>query len=202
MEAETEFLDSVTALCRSGKKISADFIATAQLLIDRRITSTSKLAINGGSNGGLLVGAAMTQRPDLFGAVIAEHGGYDMLRYQKFTVGSSWVGEYGSAEASESQFRTLYAYSPLHNVKDGVRYPATLIMTSDNDDRVYPASSFKFAAALQHAQSGGAPILLRVQTNEGHFSVSSTEDFIWQKADFYAFLARSLRFSPTLGQVF
>jgi prolyl oligopeptidase len=175
-----------------------DFIASAQMLIDHKITSTPKLAVNGGSNGGLLVGAVLTQRPDLFGAAIAEQGVLDMLRFERFTVGKAWITEYGSARASAEQFKTLYAYSPLDNVKPGTRYPPTLITTSDHDDRVYPSHSFKFAAALQNAQAGDAPILLRVETNEGHFSGLTTDEAIAIYADFYAFLAKSLNFTPTL----
>jgi prolyl oligopeptidase len=175
-----------------------DFIASAQMLIERKITSTPKLAVNGGSNGGLLVGAVLTQRPDLFGAAIAEQGVLDMLRFERFTVGKAWIPEYGSARASAEQFRTLYAYSPLDNVKPGTHYPPTLITTADHDDRVYPSHSFKFAAALQNAQAGDAPILLRVETNEGHFSGLTTDKSIAITADFYAFLVKSLDFTPTL----
>ncbi len=175
-----------------------DFIAGAQLLIDRKITSTPKLAMDGGSNGGLLVGAVLTQRPDLFGAAVAEEGVLDMLRYQDFTVGKAWIPEYGSSAASADQFKALYAYSPVHNVKDGTAYPPTLIMTADHDDRVFPAHSYKFAAALQHAQAGPAPILLRVQTDEGHFAGLSTDREIALISDFYAFLTRSLDFTPRL----
>jgi prolyl oligopeptidase len=175
-----------------------DFIAAAQMLIDRKITSTPKLAIDGGSNGGLLVGAVLVQRPDLFGAAIAEQGVLDMLRFERFTVGKAWIGEYGSARASAEQFKTLYAYSPLDNVKPGTHYPPTLITTSDHDDRVYPSHSFKFTAALQNAQAGDAPILLRVETNEGHFSGLTTDKSIAITSDFYAFLTKSLNFAPTL----
>lgn len=175
-----------------------DFIAAAQLLIERKITSTPKLAVNGGSNGGLLVGAVLTQRPDLFGAAVAEQGVLDMLRYEDFTVGKAWIPEYGSAKASAAQFQTLYAYSPLNNVKEGTHYPPTMITTADHDDRVYPSHSFKFTAALQHAQGGSAPILLRVETNEGHFTGLTTDKAIALTADFYAFLVKSLNFTPTL----
>jgi len=175
-----------------------DFIASAQMLIDKKITSTPKLAINGGSNGGLLVGAVLVQRPDLFGAAIPEVGVLDMLRYQKWTVGKAWVPEYGSSEASADQFRWLYAYSPDHNVKDGVRYPPTLVMTSDHDDRVYPAHSFKFAALLQHAQAGDAPVLLRVETKAGHGAGRPTDKIIEDVADRYAFLVKNLGFTPQL----
>ncbi|MBV8369641.1 MAG: S9 family peptidase [Candidatus Eremiobacteraeota bacterium] len=175
-----------------------DFIAAAQMLIDRKITSTPKLAINGGSNGGLLIGAVENQRPDLFGAAIPEVGVMDMLRFQKFTVGKAWVSDYGSSESSADQFKTLYAYSPYHNVKDGTTYPPTMVMTSDHDDRVYPAHSFKYAAALQHAQAGDAPILLRVESKAGHGAGRPTEKIIGDVADRYAFLVKNLNFTPTL----
>jgi prolyl oligopeptidase len=183
---------------RLGNKqhVFDDFIAAAQMLIERKITSTPKLAINGGSNGGLLVGAALTQRPDLFGAAIPEVGVLDMLRFQKFTVGKAWIPEYGSAGASEQQFRWLYAYSPDHNVKAGTSFPPTLVMTSDHDDRVFPAHSFKFAAALQHAQGGDAPILLRVESKAGHGAGRPTEKIIDDVADRYAFLVKNLDFAP------
>jgi prolyl oligopeptidase len=175
-----------------------DFIAAAEMLIERGITSTPKLAINGGSNGGLLVGAVLVQRPDLFGAAIPEVGVLDMLRYQRFTVGKAWIPEYGSSEASAEQFHWLYAYSPVHNARPGVRYPATLIMTSDHDDRVYPAHSFKFAAALQYAQAGPAPILLRVETKAGHGAGRPTDKIIDETADRYVFLVKNLNFTPIL----
>ncbi len=175
-----------------------DFIAAAQMLIDKKITSTPKLAANGGSNGGLLVGAAITERPDLFGAAIPEVGVMDMLRFQKFTVGKAWVTDYGSSEASADQFNTLYAYSPYQNIKDGTTYPPTLVMTSDHDDRVFPAHSFKFAAAMQHAQAGDAPILLRVESKAGHGAGRPTEKIIDDVADRYAFLVKNLNFNPTL----
>jgi len=177
-----------------------DFIAAANLLVARRLTDPAKLAIDGGSNGGLLVGAVLTQRPELFGAAIAEQGVLDMLRYQRFTVGKAWIPEYGSAEASADQFATLFAYSPLQNVRDGTHYPPTLITTADHDDRVFPAHSFKFAAALQHAQAGDAPILLRVETNEGHFAGLTTEKVIALEADRYAFLVANLHFTPSFAR--
>ncbi|MDB5027048.1 MAG: Prolyl endopeptidase [Candidatus Eremiobacteraeota bacterium] len=173
-----------------------DYLAVAQMLIDKKITSTPKLAANGGSNGGLLVGAAITQRPDLFGAAIPEVGVLDMLRFHKFTVGKAWVPEYGSAEASAEQFRFLDAYSPYHNVKDGTTYPPTMVMTSDHDDRVFPAHSFKFAAALQHAQAGDAPVLLRVESKAGHGAGRPTDKIIDDVADRYAFLVKNLDFTP------
>jgi prolyl oligopeptidase len=175
-----------------------DFIAAAQMLIDKKITSTPKLAANGGSNGGLLVGAAITERPDLFGAAIPEVGVLDMLRFQKFTVGKAWVSDYGSADASADQFKYLYAYSPYHNVKDGTQYPPTMVMTSDHDDRVFPAHSFKFAAALQHAQAGDAPVLLRVESKAGHGAGRPTEKIIDDVADRFAFLVKNLNFTPSI----
>lgn len=174
-----------------------DFAAAAQMLIDQKFTSTPRLAIDGGSNGGLLVGASITQHPGLFGAAVAEQGVLDMLRYPKFTVGKAWIPEYGDASASAAAFKWLYAYSPLQNVRKGVHYPPTLITTADHDDRVFPAHSYKFAAALQAAQGGDAPILLRVQTNEGHFSGLTTNETISLTADFYAFLCKNLHFTPT-----
>ena len=144
-----------------------DFIAAAQWLIERRYTNKSKLAIAGGSNGGLLVGACMTQRPDLFAAAIPAVGVLDMLRFHKFTIGWAWCPEYGSPD-NEEDFKTLYAYSPLHNLKPGTAYPATMITTADHDDRVVPAHSFKFAAALQAAHQGDNPVLIRIETKAGH----------------------------------
>jgi prolyl oligopeptidase len=175
-----------------------DFIAAAQMLIDKKISSMPKLAANGGSNGGLLVGAAITERPDLFGAAIPEVGVLDMLRFQKFTVGKAWISDYGSADASADQFKYLYAYSPYHNVKDGTQYPPTLVMTSDHDDRVFPAHSFKFAAALQYAQAGDAPVLLRVESKAGHGAGRPTEKIIDEVADRFAFLVKNLNFTPSM----
>ncbi len=185
---------------RLGNKqhVFDDFIAAAQMLIDKKYTSTPRLAINGGSNGGLLIGAVETQRPELFGAAIPEVGVLDMLRYQRWTVGKAWIPEYGDATASEAAFKWLYAYSPDHNVKDGTHYPPTLIMTSDHDDRVYPAHSFKFAAELQHAQAGDAPVLLRVESKGGHGGGRPTDKIIDDQADRYAFLVKNLNFTPTL----
>lgn len=175
-----------------------DFIGAAQMLIDKKITRTPKLAINGGSNGGLLVGAVLVQRPELFGAAIPEVGVLDMLRYQKFTVGKAWVPEYGASDVSAEQFRWLYAYSPDHNVKKPSAFPATLVMTSDHDDRVYPAHSFKFAALLQWAQAADAPVLLRVESKSGHGAGRPTDKIIDEIADRYAFLIKNLNFTPRL----
>ncbi len=168
-----------------------DFIAAAEWLIARGYTSTPKLAIEGGSNGGLLVGACATQRPDLFGAVLAEVGVMDMLRFNLWGQGAGWEGEFGSPQNAED-FKALHAYSPYHNVRPGTRYPAMLIITGDHDTRVMPAHSFKFAAALQAAQAGSAPILLRVVLSGGHGGGSTTSQFIDEKADTYAFLIANL----------
>ncbi|HEX7333531.1 MAG TPA: prolyl oligopeptidase family serine peptidase [Pyrinomonadaceae bacterium] len=168
-----------------------DFIAAAQWLIDNKYTSTPKLAIGGGSNGGLLVGAAITQRPDLFGAALPSVGVMDMLRFQKFTIGWAWVSDYGSSENAED-FKALYAYSPLHNIKPGTSYPPTMITTADHDDRVWPGHSFKFAAAMQAAQSGDAPILIRIETKAGHGAGKPTSKIIEEVADRWAFLVKTL----------
>ena len=168
-----------------------DFIAAAEWLIANKYTSTPKLAIGGGSNGGLLVGAAMTQRPDLFGAALPAVGVMDMLRFQKFTIGWAWVSDYGSSENAE-EFKVLYAYSPLHNIKPGASYPPTMITTADHDDRVWPGHSFKYAAALQAAQGGDAPILIRIETKAGHGAGKPTSKMIEEIADRWAFLMKTL----------
>ncbi len=168
-----------------------DFISAAEWLIDNGYTKSEKLAIAGGSNGGLLVGACMTQRPDLFGAALPAVGVLDMLRFHKFTIGWAWVPEYGSSENAE-EFKTLYAYSPLHNLKPGTAYPATLITTADHDDRVVPAHSFKFAAALQAAHDGDAPVLIRIETKAGHGAGKPTTKIIEEAADKWAFLVKTL----------
>ncbi len=176
-----------------GKKqnVFDDFIAAAEWLISNRYTSTPKLAIGGGSNGGLLVGACLTQRPDLFGACLPAVGVLDMLRFQKFTIGWGWTSDYGSADNAED-FPYLLAYSPLHNLRPGTSYPATLITTGDHDDRVVPAHSFKFAAALQAAQSGPAPALIRIETRAGHGAGKPTAKIIEEAADRWAFLVEVL----------
>ena len=168
-----------------------DFIAAAEWLIANKYTSTPKLAIGGGSNGGLLVGAALTQRPDLFGAAIPAVGVMDMLRFQKFTIGWAWVSDYGSSDNAD-EFKALYAYSPLHNIKPGTSYPPTMVTTADHDDRVWPGHSFKFAAALQAAQAGDAPILIRIETKAGHGAGKPTSKIIEEVADRWAFLIRTL----------
>lgn len=168
-----------------------DFIAAAEWLIDHRYTSSKKLAIAGGSNGGLLVGACMTQRPDLFAAALPAVGVMDMLRFHKFTIGWAWMSEYGSPDDPE-EFKALYAYSPLHNLKPGTAYPATFITTADHDDRVVPAHSFKFAAALQAAQQGDAPALIRIETKAGHGAGKPTAKLIEESTDRWAFLVKVL----------
>jgi prolyl oligopeptidase len=178
-------------MLNNKQNVFDDFIACAEWLVAEKITSTAKLAINGGSNGGLLVGACMAQRPDLFGACLPAVGVMDMLRFHKFTIGWAWVSDYGCADDPE-QFNTLYAYSPLHNIQSGRKYPPTLILTADHDDRVVPGHSFKFAAALQHAQAGEAPILIRIQTKAGHGFGKPTAVLIEELADMYAFLVSVL----------
>ncbi len=168
-----------------------DFIAAAQYLIDNKYTSTPKLAIRGGSNGGLLIGAVVTQRPDLFGVALPEVGVMDMLRFHKFTIGWAWTSDYGSSDNPE-EFKALYAYSPLHNLKPGTKYPPTLIATSDHDDRVVPGHSFKFAATMQHDQAGPAPILIRIETKAGHGAGKSITKLIDETADTWSFVAHNL----------
>ncbi len=164
-----------------------DFICAAEWLIENKYTSKSKIAIAGRSNGGLLVGACMTQRPDLFAAAILAVGVLDMLRFHKFTIGWAWCSEYGSPD-NEEDFKTLYSYSPLHNLKSGTKYPATLITTADHDDRVVPAHSFKFAAALQEAHEGDNPVLIHIETKAGHGAGKPTTKIIEEIADKWAFL--------------
>ncbi len=164
-----------------------DFIAAAQFLIDQKYTSTPKLAIGGGSNGGLLVGACLTQRPDLYGAALPAVGVLDMLRFHKFTIGHAWTGDYGSSDNPE-EFAALYRYSPLHAIKSGTCYPPTMITTADHDDRVVPAHSFKFAATLQEAQSCDHPVLIRIETKAGHGAGKPTAKIIEEAADKWAFL--------------
>jgi len=172
-----------------------DFIAAAEYLIAQRYTSTPKLAIAGGSNGGLLVGAAMTQRPELFGAALPAVGVMDMLRFHKFTIGWAWVTDYGSAD-SASQFPYLYKYSPLQNIRPGTKYPATLVTTADHDDRVVPGHSFKFTATLQAAQAGPDPVLIEIETKAGHGAGKPTSKIIEEQADRFAFLVHNLGMSP------
>jgi prolyl oligopeptidase len=181
---------------RAGTKLAKqnvfdDCIAAAEWLIANRYTSAARLAVQGGSNGGLLVGAVMTQRPDLFGVALPAVGVMDMLRFHKFTAGRFWVDDFGSSENAE-EFKALYAYSPYHNLKKGVRYPATLVTTADHDDRVVPGHSFKFAAALQADQAGPAPVLIRIESRAGHGAGKPTAKLIEETADQYAFAAHNL----------
>jgi len=171
-----------------------DFIAAAEWLIANKYTSSDKLAVNGGSNGGLLVGAVINQRPELFKAAIPQVGVMDMLRFHKFTIGWNWIADYGSSDNPE-EFKALYAYSPLHNIREGVKYPATLITTADHDDRVVPAHSFKYAATLQEKASKESPVLIRIDTKSGH-GASNTAKALEQTADLYAFLFYTLGVTP------
>jgi len=168
-----------------------DFLAAAQSLVTNKVTKPSRLAIHGRSNGGLLVGACMTQRPDLFGACLPEVGVMDMLRYHKFTIGYAWVPEYGSSDDPE-MFKVLLGYSPYHNLKPGTDYPATLITTADHDDRVVPLHSFKFAARLQECQRGKAPVLIRIETKTGHGAGTPTTKLIEAATDRLSFLSKAL----------
>jgi len=180
---------------RKKQNVFDDFIAAAEWLIANRYTTTPKLAIAGGSNGGLLVGACLTQRPELFGATLPAVGVMDMLRFHKFTIGWAWIDDYGSSDHPD-QFKVLYAYSPLHNIKRGTCYPPTLITTADHDDRVVPAHSFKFAAALQAAQSCDNPVLIRIETKAGHGAGKPTTKLIEEAADRWAFLVKVLGIEP------
>ena len=172
-----------------------DFIAAAEWLIANKYTSPARLAAQGGSNGGLLVGAVINQRPDLFRAAVPQVGVMDMLRFHKFTIGWNWIADYGSSDNPE-EFKALHAYSPLHNIKAGVKYSATLITTADHDDRVVPAHSFKYAATLQKAASPDNPVLIRIETRSGHGASNVTKQ-IESTADIYAFLMRALDVRPT-----
>ena len=174
------------------QRVFDDFIAAAEWLIANKYTSSAKLAIQGGSNGGLLVGACLTQRPDLYAAALPAVGVLDMLRFEKFTIGWGWRSDYGSVE-SGAEFRALLNYSPYHNLKPGTRYPATLVTTSDHDDRVVPAHSFKFAARLQECQAkDGPPVLIRIETSAGHGAGTALNKVILETADAWAFLAKVL----------
>ncbi|GAB3987806.1 prolyl oligopeptidase family serine peptidase [Spirosoma daeguense] len=163
-----------------------DFIAAAEYLIAQKYTSSEKLALQGGSNGGLLVGAVMNQRPELFQVAIPQVGVMDMLRFHKFTIGWNWIADYGSSDNAD-EFKALYAYSPIHNLKSNLNYPATLITTADHDDRVVPAHSFKYAATLQEVYKGNSPVLIRIDTNSGH-GASNTKKNIETAADIYSFI--------------
>lgn len=185
-------------MLHNKQNVFDDFIGAAEHLIAEKYTSTPKLAIHGASNGGLLVGAVMTQRPELFGACLPAVGVMDMLRFQKFTIGWAWQTEYGYPEKNKEDFEYLLGYSPYHNLKPGTAYPPTLITTADHDDRVVPAHSFKYAAALQHAQSGDNPVIIRIETKAGHGGGKPITKVIEEVTDTYAFLIKHLGFKPIL----
>jgi prolyl oligopeptidase len=172
-----------------------DFIAAAEYLISNKYTSKDYLAISGGSNGGLLVAAVMSQRPELFKVALPAVGVLDMLRYNKFTAGAGWAYDYGTAQESKEMFEYLYKYSPYHALKPGVSYPATLITTADHDDRVVPAHSFKFAARLQEYHRGNSPVLIRIETNAGHGAGKPTAKIIEEQADKWAFMLYNMGLS-------
>ena len=165
-----------------------DFISAAEYLIGNKYTNKDKIAIVGGSNGGLLVGACMTQRPDLFRVAIPQVGVMDMLRYHKFTIGWNWASDYGTSEDSKEMFEYLKGYSPLHNLKPGTQYPATMVITADHDDRVVPAHSFKFAATLQECNDGTNPTLIRIESKAGHGAGKPMSKVLEEQADTYAFI--------------
>jgi prolyl oligopeptidase len=172
-----------------------DFIAASEWLIANKYTSPARLAVQGGSNGGLLIGAVINQRPELFRVAIPQVGVMDMLRFHKFTIGWNWIADYGSSDNAD-EFKALYAYSPLHNIKAGVKYPATLITTADHDDRVVPAHSFKYAATLQESASRENPVLIRIDTKSGHGASSLTKQ-LETTADIYTFIVYNMGLTPT-----
>lgn len=179
-------------MLQNKQNVFDDFIAAASFLIDKKYTNPNKLAMMGGSNGGLLIGAVMTQRPDLFKVAIPQVGVMDMLRYHKFTIGWAWATEYGRSDHSKEEFENLYKYSPLHNLKPGIKYPATIITTADHDDRVVPAHSFKFAATLQADNDGTNPTLIRIETRAGHGVGKPTGKQIEESADIWSFVMYNL----------
>jgi prolyl oligopeptidase len=173
-----------------------DFIAAAEYLIAEKYTSSPYLAISGGSNGGLLVGATMTQRPDLAAVALPAVGVMDMLRYHKFTVGAGWAYDFGTADDSEEMYQYLKKYSPVHALKQGAAYPATMVTTADHDDRVVPAHSFKYAATLQAAHTGKTPTIIRIETNAGHGAGKPTDKIIEETADKFAFTWYNMKINP------
>lgn len=176
-----------------------DFIAAAEYLIQKKYTSKNYLAIRGGSNGGLLVGAVTNQRPDLFRVAIPQVGVMDMLRFHKFTIGKAWISDYGSSESDSIMFKYLYSYSPLHTIKSGVEYPSILVTTADHDDRVVPAHSFKYAATLQQKYKGKRPMLIRIDTKSGH-GASNTKKMLELTADIYSYIFYEMGLTPKIGQ--
>ena len=187
-----EWHDSGTKMKKQN--VFDDFIAAAEFLIEKKYTSSKYLAISGRSNGGLLVGACMTQRPDLFKVALPAVGVLDMLRYHTFTSGAGWAYDYGTSAQSKEMFEYLYKYSPVHNVKKGIEYPATLILTGDHDDRVVPAHSFKFAAQLQSKQSGLNPTLIRIEINAGHGAGTPISKRIEEAADVMGFILYNFKY--------
>ena len=184
---------------QNKQNVFDDFIAAAEHLVADKITSPNKLAIQGGSNGGLLVGACLAQRPDLFGACLPAVGVMDMLRFQRFTAGRFWVDDYGSSD-NKDEFAALLKYSPYHNLKPGVKYPPTLVTTADTDDRVVPGHSFKFTAMIQKCQAGDAPVLARIETRAGHGAGKPLAKQLEETADLWAFLVKTLDFKPVLPE--
>ena len=176
-----------------------DFIAAGEFLIDKKYTSKDYLSVQGGSNGGTLVGAVINQRPDLFKVAIPQVGVMDMLRFHKFTIGWNWIAEYGSSD-NEEDFKTLYAYSPIHNIKAGPNYPSTLITTADHDDRVVPAHSFKYAATLQEKYKGQNPVMIRIDVNSGH-GASNLKKNLETTADIYSFIFYNMKVKPKFDGV-
>lgn len=191
---------------KAGQKLNKqnvfdDFIGAAEYLIAKKYTNPSQIAIMGGSNGGLLVGACMAQRPELFKVAIPVVGVMDMLRYQNFTIGWAWAGDYGRSDENEEMFKYLYGYSPLHNLKEGVNYPATMAITADHDDRVVPAHTFKFMAELQAKHKGNNPVLVRIETKAGHGAGKPTSKQIEESADLYSFIMFNLKMKPKFKAV-
>ncbi len=183
-------------ILQQKQNVFDDFIAAAEYLIDNKYTSSEKIGIMGGSNGGLLVGACMTQRPELFKVALPFVGVMDMLRYHKFTIGWAWAADYGTSEDDADMFNYLYGYSPLHNIKEGVAYPATLAFTADHDDRVVPAHTFKFMATLQENHVGDNPVLVRIETKAGHGAGKPTSKRIDEATDMWAFVFQNLGVTP------